>query len=50
MVLGPCIRKREAGEKVGSRNPETKPMWLGSGSAVSNGDGGWWREVVMCLI
>jgi hypothetical protein len=34
------VHKRERGEGVEGRKPETKPLWLGSGSAVSNGDGG----------
>jgi hypothetical protein len=45
--LGPYIRKREAREEVGGRNPETKPLWLGSGPAVSNGEGAWCRMVVV---
>jgi hypothetical protein len=46
---GRCVRKRERGEGVEGRKPETKLLRLGSGSAMSNGDGGWWRVVVVCL-
>jgi hypothetical protein len=39
-----------ASEGVEGRKPETKPLWLGSGPAVSNGDGGGWRVVVECPV
>jgi hypothetical protein len=34
------------GEGVGGRKPETKPLWLGSRSAVSNSGGRWLKGVV----
>jgi hypothetical protein len=45
-VTGRRIRKREAEEGVWGRKPETKPSWLGFGSAVSNGSARWWWVVV----
>ena len=46
-MLGPYICKHEAREEVGGQNPETKPLWLGSRPAVSNGEGVWCRMVVV---
>jgi len=43
MAVGMCIRKHKVGERVGGQKPETKPLWLSSRSAMSNGDGGWWK-------
>ena len=46
---GCCICKCKQGEEVEGQKPETKPLWLGSGSAMSNGDGGWCRVIVVHL-
>jgi hypothetical protein len=34
-------RKREQGEGIKGQKPETKPLWLGPGCAMPNGNVGW---------
>jgi hypothetical protein len=41
--------KHEWGEGVEGQKPETKPLKLGSGPAVSNGDGGWYTGWWWCV-
>ena len=46
---GHRVRKRKRDEGVEGQKPETKPLRLGSGPAMSNGDGWWCGMVVLCL-
>ena len=46
VVVGLCVHRHKAEEKIGARKLTIEPLLLGFGSAVSNGSRGRWWEVV----